>query len=282
MTWRQFQAAQRLATIGDRFLSYVDQGAGNPVILLHGIPTWGYLWHGVLPTLAERHRVLVPDLLGFGYSDRSDRFDRSIAVQADAIERWMIELRVESATVVGHDIGGGVALRLATLAPRRVSRLCLIDTVCYDSWPSEMLLPLGRPESSRKLSAPEAVRLLRRALADGFASHPDPDLLDGLVAPYATEVGKLSLIRNVAALNTNHTTELTPHLPQIAVPTFILWGEDDRFQPVRYAERLANDIPGARLYRVERARHFVMFDRPDEVRRRLRGFLDIDVEARAA
>lgn len=282
MTWRHFQAIQRLVTIGDRFLSYVDQGVGNPVILLHGIPTWGYLWHGLLPALAGRHRVLIPDLLGFGYSDRSDRFDRSIAVQADAIERWMTLLRVERATVIGHDIGGGVALRLATLAPERVSRLGLINTVCYDSWPTEPMRKLGHPETARTLSARKLQSLLRRALVRGFATRPDPDVLEGLLAPYATEVGKLSLIRDAAALDTNHTTELTPHLARIAAPTFILWGEDDPWEPVRYGERLANDIPGARLYRVPDARHFVMLDRPDEVAGRLRAFVDIDAEMRAA
>lgn len=91
-----------------------------------------------------------------------------------------------------------------------------------------------------------AVRLLKQALKGGFAKRPPAALLDGLLAPYSTEVGKLSLIRNAAALNTNLTTEIAPLLPSIRVPTLILWGEDDVFQPVAYGERLAWDIPGAK------------------------------------
>jgi pimeloyl-ACP methyl ester carboxylesterase len=118
MNWREFQAKQRVMEIGDRFVSYIDEGSGDPIVLLHGIPTWGYLWQDLIPSLSGNHRVLVPDLLGFGYSDRSDRFDRSIARQAEMIDAWLEKLGVERASLVAHDIGGGVALRLAVFFPK--------------------------------------------------------------------------------------------------------------------------------------------------------------------
>ncbi|MEW5927507.1 MAG: alpha/beta hydrolase [Gemmatimonadota bacterium] len=273
MNWREFQRMQKIARIGDRFVSYVDEGSGDPVVLLHGIPTWGYLWHGILPHLAGRHRVLAPDLPGFGYSDRSDRFDRSVARQAEMLDAWMGEVGIESAAVVAHDIGGGVALRLATLFPRRVRRLCVMNSVCYDSWPVEMMLQLGHPSVYRKVSASKVMAGLKQGLKQGFASSPADGIIDGLLAPYSTEVGKLSLVRNAAALDTSHTTEITALLPRIAAPTLVLWGEDDTFQPVEYGERLAWDVPGARLVRVPEARHFVMLDQPDTVVRELTGFL---------
>ncbi len=116
---------QRAAQIGERFVSYIDEGAGEPVILIHGIPTWGYLWHKLIPVLSEQNRVIAPDLIGFGYSDKSDNFDRSIARQAELLDAWMENLGIESANIVAHDIGGGAALRLATLFPNRVKKLCL-------------------------------------------------------------------------------------------------------------------------------------------------------------
>lgn len=279
MRWREYQSLQRVSVLGDRFVSYVDQGSGEVVVLLHGIPTWGYLWHRLIPELAWRRRVLVPDLLGFGYSDKSDRFDRSIARQAEAIEAWLTSMRIDRADIVGHDIGGGVALRLATSYPHRVSRLCLISTVSYDSWPTEMMLQLGHPGARRKLSASAMVALLEVALRQGFASSPEEDLLDGILAPYATEVGKVSLVRCASALNTNLTLELAPLLPQIRMPTLILWGADDRFQRSKYGVRLAFDIPEARLVRIERARHFVMFDRLDRVAEELRMFFALTAAA---
>ncbi|QDT16662.1 alpha/beta fold hydrolase [Alienimonas californiensis] len=274
MNWREWQNRQRLTELGDRFVSYVDEGDGPPVVLLHGIPTWSYLWHGLLPELAGRRRALAPDLLGFGFSDRRDGFDRSIARQAEAIDAWMDALGLDSAAIVAHDIGGGVALRLATLFPHRVERLCLMNSVCYDSWPIEAMLQFGHPGAYRKASASTTHALLRQMLKGGLASSPEPELLDGLIAPYRTEVGKLSLIRDAAALNTNLTTELTPLLPGIDAATLILWGEDDTFQLPKYAERLADDVPGARLVPISDARHFVMWDQPEIVAEQVAAFLD--------
>jgi pimeloyl-ACP methyl ester carboxylesterase len=116
--------------------------------------------------------------------------------------------------------------------------------------------------------------MLKQALKMGFHSTPDSGWLDGLLSPWRTEVGKLSLIRNASALNTNLTAEITHRLPNIAVPTLILWGEDDRFQVVKYAERLARDIPGAELQRIADARHFVMIDQPAQVHSHIRAFLE--------
>ena len=273
MTWRDFQRLQRVAEVGDTFVSYLDDGAGDALVLLHGIPTWSYLWTPVLGPLTRCARVLAPDLPGFGFSDKRDTFDRSIACQAELVDAWMERIGVPSAAVIGHDIGGGVALRLATLFPARVRKLCLINTVCYDSWPIELMLQFGHPGADRQLSAAMAARLLRQALKGGFARRPPAVLLDGLLAPYSTEVGKLSLIRSASALNTNLTTEITSLLPRIRIPTLILWGEDDVFQPIAYGERLAWDIPGSQFVRLGGARHFAMIDRPRAVADRLSTFV---------
>jgi pimeloyl-ACP methyl ester carboxylesterase len=269
MHWRDYQQRQRVIELGDRFVSYVDEGNGDPIIMLHGIPTWGYLWEGMLPVLNRSHRVLIPDLLGFGYSDKSDRFDRAIDRQAEIIDKWMQALGLPNASIAGHDIGGGVALRLATLFPQRVRQLCVMNTVCYDSWPIEAMLQLGHPEAWRTMSAATVAALLRRALKRGCESTPPAAFLDGLLASYTTAVGKLSLIRNAAALNTNLTMEIIPWLSGIRVPTLILWGEEDTFQVAKYADRLALDIPGSRLIRIPHARHFVMVDQSEAVARHL-------------
>lgn len=274
MNWREFQHLQKVTEIGERFISHVEQGNGRPVVLLHGIPTWGYLWQGQMDALAQDHRVLIPDLPGFGFSSRRDRFDRSIARQAEAIDEWMEQMGLDQAAIVAHDIGGGVALRLATLFPHRVERLCVMNTVCYDSWPIELMLQFGHPEAYRKLSASTAMMTLRQALKQGFARSPESETLDGLLAPYRTEVGKLSLIRNAAALNTNLTTEISEHLSTLQTQTLILWGTEDTFQVFKYAERLAWDLPNAELIPIADARHFCMIDQPKQVTDQLLRFLD--------
>jgi pimeloyl-ACP methyl ester carboxylesterase len=272
MNWSEFQRKQRVAEIGDSFLSYVDEGSGPPLVLLHGMPSWGYVWSSVLPLLTNRFRVLIPDLAGFGYSDKRDCFDRSVSRQATSIESWMDSIGLSRAAFVGHDIGGGVALRLSTLSPGRVERLTLINSVCYDSWPGSLMLTLSHPESHRRLSSRRTNLLLRRGLKKGF-SQPQEECLSGMLAPYTTEIGKLSLIRNAVALNTSLTMEISALLHHLRVPTLIICGEDDPFHPIKYGTRLATDIPGAQLVRLQKARHFVMLDRPEIIASCLTQFL---------
>ncbi len=273
MNWRDLQAKQKAIEIGDRFVSYIDEGAGEPVVLIHGIPTWGYLWHKLIPVLSKQNRVLAPDLAGFGYSDKRDNFNRAIDKQAELIDVWMNEIGVEAAHIVAHDIGGGVALRLATMFPKRVKKLCVMNGVSYDSWAIEAMIQLGHPSAYKIASASTTGATLRQMLKQGFSKTPEDEILDGIFAPYTTEVGKLSLIRNATALNTNLTTEITHLLPQIEAETLILWGVDDKFQLLKYGERLADDIPNARLVKIENAGHFVMIDQPEIVAAHVSDFL---------
>lgn len=273
MSWRAYQRLQKVAELGERFMSFIDYGQVDPVICLHGIPTWGYLWHRLLPKLSRSHRVLIPDLLGFGYSDKRDCFDRSIARQTEWLVLWMDLMKIDRAHLIAHDLGGGIAQRIATLHPSRVKSLTLLNSVGYDSWPIEWMLQLGHPEMDRILSAQALRKVLLQGLKAGFSTRPSAELLESLIVPYTTEVGKLSLIRAAAALNTNLTQEIAHRLPQIRVPTLILWGEDDRFQPIRYGRRLARDIAGAQLIPIRDASHFVMLDQPEAVIREILAFL---------
>jgi len=273
MEWRRFQGQQRFSQLDGQFISYIDHGEGDPVVLLHGLPTWGFVWDQVIPQLASTRRVLVPDLPGFGYSSKSDSFDRSIASQTVVVRAWLQHLGIEKPDIVGHHIGGGVALRLAVLHPETVGRLALIDTVSYDSWPVQAMLQLADPEAYRRLSIESLVELVRATMKKGFESSPPAEVIDGLIAPYRTDVGALSLIRDTVSMNTNLTMELTPRLSQITAPTLVIWGENDSFQPVRYGERLAMDIPGCHLVRIPKAGHFVMIDQPAEVVAQLQAFL---------
>jgi len=281
MNWREFQAMQKIARAGGRFISYIDEGAGEPVVLLHGMAAWGYVWHRQIGPLSRTNRVLVPDLPGYGFSDKSDAFDRSLAAQAEFIAQWMDGLGIPSATLVGNGTGGGIALRMAVLMPDRVARLCLMNCACYDNFPGEDIVEISAPEVYRRVDAAGLIEVMEGILKLEVAAH-DLHVLEALLAPYTTEVGKLSLIRDASALNTNHTTELTPRLPRLNVPALVIWGADDRAASVAYGRRLARDIPGAQLQVVPHAGHFVMLDKPGETLGYLAVFLNTPPAAMAA
>jgi pimeloyl-ACP methyl ester carboxylesterase len=274
-TFRHRQQRITLSGLGplDLEMAYTDVGGGQPVLLLHGIPTWSFLYHDVIPQLSQHCRVLAPDFLGHGYSDRRDRFDRSLRAQTDAILRFLDNLGLEKATFVGHDTGGGVALITAIEHPDRVERLVLSNVVAYDSWPIDDMIALGNPQWRSK-DAAEVADFVASGLPDGIhrKERLTAEFRDGIVAPYSDEEGKISLIRNASALNTNHTTALIDRHREIAAPTLCLWGVHDPWQTIRDGERLAQEIPGARLERVE-ASHWIPWDAPDEFSSAIAEFL---------
>ena len=258
-------------------VAYTDVGTGEPVLLLHGIPTWSYLYHDVIPLLEPHCRVLAPDFLGHGYSDRRDCFDRSLRAQTRMVLALLDELGIRKATVVGHDTGGGVALILGIEHPERVDRLVLCNVVAYDSWPIDDMIALGNPNWRDKPAA-EVAAFVASGLPDGLhnAERLTPEFERNIVAPYSDEEGKISLIRNASALNTNHTTALVDRHRNIAATTLVLWGVHDPWQTIADGERLAREIPNARLCRLENASHWLQQDAPADFAREVIAFIAAD------
>jgi haloalkane dehalogenase len=258
-------------------VAWTDVGAGEPVILLHGIPTWSFLYNEVIPLLAPHHRVIAPDFLGHGYSDRRDFFDRSLVAQTEMILRLMDHLGIECAHFVGHDTGGGVSLIMAINHADRVARLVLTNVVAYDSWPIDDMIALGNP-NWRSKAPREVADFLASGLPDGLFNRDrlTPAFEAGIVAPYSDEEGKISIIRNASALNTNHTTMLAPRHGEIRARTLCLWGVHDPWQTIRDGERLAREIPNARLVRVDNASHWIPHDTPEIFAEEVRAFLAED------
>ncbi|WP_121740947.1 alpha/beta fold hydrolase [Natronorubrum halophilum] len=248
-----------------------DAGGDPPVVFLHGIPTWSFLWRDIVPPVAEEHRTIAPDLLGYGNSAMHDGFDRSIRAQERLLEALLEDLGCETIALVAHDIGGGIALRYAAHNPESVEQLVLSNAVCYDSWPVEFISTLGLPKTAA-LERSELEARLESAFVDGAFGEADPEFVEGMKAPWLTDEGHVSLVRNAVATNTNHTTELD--YESIAAETLLLWGEDDVMQPYRYAERLADDVSEAELAPLSDAYHWVPEDRPGVYSDRLLEFLE--------
>jgi pimeloyl-ACP methyl ester carboxylesterase len=254
-------------------MAYTDAGAGEPVLLLHGIPTWSFLYADAIPLLEPHCRVVAPDFLGHGWSDRRDRFDRSLTAQTAAIVALLDALEIERATVVGHDTGGGVALIMGIEHPDRVARLVLSNVVAYDSWPIDDMIALSDPRWRDKPPR-EVADFVAGGLPDGI-HNPErltPEFREGIVAPYRDEEGKISLIRNASALNTNHTMALVDRHAEIAAPTLVLWGRHDPWQTIADGERLAEEIPNAELVPVE-ASHWIPQDAPERFASEIVAFL---------
>lgn len=274
-TYDDWTAAQDSTTVTvddhDIEMAYRDEGSGDPVIFLHGIPTNSYLFRGQFDAVAAERRAIAPDMVGYGTSEMRDGFDRSIRAQEMAIRSLVDQLELGTVDFVGHDLGGGVGLRYAARTPDAIDQLVLSNSVAYDSWPIQTITDLGLPETSREKSVEELQDMLDEFFRGTLLGDDhDEAFLDGMKTPWNSEEGVTSLVRNAMATNTSHTTEVDPS--DITADTLLLWGAKDEFQPVKWAERLEDDIESCELVGLE-ANHWVPEDRSEAFTDHLTDFL---------
>jgi pimeloyl-ACP methyl ester carboxylesterase len=243
------------------------RGAGEPVVLIHGFPTSGHLWSDVVPLVPAGHRVVVVDLLGYGRSDRPRAGRVGVHAHADRTIQLFDALGIDRACVVGHDVGGGVAQSMAVRFPSRVSRLCLVDSVAFASWPGrEARLARAVLPVARHLPPGMLLPLIRGRLLRGYTDHErGAHSLAHYVRPFGGADGRDALVRHLFELDSVDTAGLAPRLKDVAQPTAIVWGEHDPFLPVSLGRRLRDAIPGSTLDVVPNARHFTPEEAPNRV-----------------
>ncbi len=254
-------------------IHYVDKGQGPPLVLIHGLGGRIYNFRYNIPVLSEYLRVVALDLKGFGYSERPVPSDYSLTAQARLVGELMDRLGIPRAAILGHSMGGAVALRLAVTCPQKVDRLILVGSAPPNGmvpWfaaspPLRSLLRLG---TALVLHQP---RLRERVLQQGFY---DPAFLS---PEMVEEFRRSARIRGstdaVANLLSDAARDEPIDLSRVSQPVLLLWGEGDRWTSLRLARRLAGELPDARLQVIDRARHMVLEERAKEANEAILSFL---------
>jgi 2-hydroxymuconate-semialdehyde hydrolase len=259
------------ASVDGAEIAFRRAGSGPPVLLLHGIPTSSRVWDSVGGDLAADFDVIAPDLLGYGESAKPADRDVSMAAQAVLVPKLLDALGVDRAVLVGHDLGGAVAQRMAVDAPDHTAGLALIDSVSFDSWPILRMRIL-------RATAPPFARRWPRAWFAWFELTMRPYVpkgeareafAAGLEAWSGDRAGAEAFMRNARAMDPRITQEVAPRLREVRVPAHVVWGRRDPFQKVRWAARLRDAVPGATLAVLDGG-HFLPWDRPAEVAREIR------------
>ena len=220
--------------------------AASRIVFLHGFPTSSHIWRDVVPMLPAGRRVVVVDLLGYGRSDRPEGRDLSIKGHAERVLALLDVLRISYATIVGHDLGGGIAQYLAVRYPTRVARLALISSVAFDSWPTrEVRLVKATLPLTRYLPATWVASVLRSDLLRGYSDEQrGGHSVDMYIRPFEGAEGRDTLVEHLDALDPDETEALAPRLKDIVAPTAIITGAHDPFLGISVAERLHAEIPG--------------------------------------
>jgi pimeloyl-ACP methyl ester carboxylesterase len=237
--------------VGPYRVHALEAGEGaDCVVLLHGLSGSSRWWNRTMDAFARRYRVLVPDVVGFGRT-RCPGPLPGIAELASILAEWMEMRGVPRAHVVGHSMGGQLAVHLAAEHPQRVARLVLVDAA-----------GIRRPLS------PATVLRFAREVAPP-ARWGDPVFLPVIVRDAMT-AGPRNILRAIRHILAD---DVRPLLGRIAAPTLVLWGGRDTIVPVAHAADFRAAIPGARLVVLPRAAHNPMVDRPAEFNRAVLRFL---------
>lgn len=252
---------RQYADVGGIRMSWIEQGEGIPVILLHGIPTSPDLWRHVIPRLSGV-RVLAWEMVGYGhFLSEGEGRDISVAQQAEYLAQWMDKLGIERAILAGHDLGGGVAQILAVRHPRLCSGLFLTNAIGYDSWPIPSVIAMREMGGIVRMLPDAAFEALLLSL---FLRGHD-DMRKAKVAfhlhirRYVEARGAAAMVRQVEALDVNDTLAIADQLPSLNIPARLAWGDADQFQKIGYAERFSRDL-GAPLRRISGGKHFTPED----------------------
>jgi pimeloyl-ACP methyl ester carboxylesterase len=243
---------------------------GTPVVFLHGFGTSSFLWRAVAPRVAaSQHTAVAIDLLGYGESDRPLDTEFSIAAQAEYLDRALTALRLPRAALVGVDLGGAVALRLAGARRERVSHLVLINSLGPKGVPSRDLRFVHRNTARYVVrvargilgAAPILTPLLRGSVAD--PAHMPERLIARYLAPFVGRDGVNHLLALARAIRDADVTDID--LATVGAPTLIVRSDEDQWLDAEVATRLAARIADSYFVRLPGVGRLVPEEAPEQV-----------------
>jgi pimeloyl-ACP methyl ester carboxylesterase len=254
---------------------------GSPLVLVHGFGANGFTWNRWLPRLSQTHRCVVVEMKGAGSSPKPRGADYGPHEQALLIHRLILQQDLRDLTLVGHSLGGGVALltalRLQEESPGRLKGLVLVGAAAY-----HQPLPYFIALAARPLLGPMVLRLLPKAflMRQGLkmAYHDRSLISESQIQAYAGPVrrvdGQHALSRMAQQIIPENLDDFVAKYPQLRVPTLLIWGRQDRIVPLRFGQRLAGELPMAQLTIMEDCGHIPHEEKPEESYEIFREFLE--------
>jgi pimeloyl-ACP methyl ester carboxylesterase len=267
---------------------YVDEGSGDPVVMVHGNPTWSFFFRRLIGALATDHRVIAPDHMGCGLSDKPDdgEYDFRLKSRVADFSALMDHLALERVTLVVHDWGGMIAMAWAVANVHRIARLVITNTAGFFP-PRQKAIP-WRLWAIRNLGALATPAVLHGNLFARGAIHMAPHkklpaaVKRGLLAPYNCPRNRLATLRFVQDIplapgdsGYDIVSRVERRLGDLThLPMLILWGRHDFVFDVDYYNAWCRRFPQAAHHLFDDAGHYLMEDIPERIIDHVRNFLN--------
>jgi pimeloyl-ACP methyl ester carboxylesterase len=279
---RNVEARREETQLHGRRISYLTAGEGPVLLLVHGIASDSEAWRAALPLLARGATVIAPDLPGHGASGKAPG-DYSLGAHASSLRDLLVKLGHERATLVGHSLGGGVAMQFSYMFPERTERLVLVSSGGLGPNVNLLLRAATLPGSDLVIAVTigpltavgrAAVAALRKV---GLRVAPDLGEVSRGFATLADGEGRaafLDTLRSVVNFKGQRVDASDRLYLAVGMPTLLLWGERDAIIPVGHGQRAAEQMPGSRLVTFPESGHFPQIDDPHRFAGTVREFLD--------
>ncbi len=260
-------------------MHYLDEGQGDPVLLLHGEPTWAYLYRKMIPPLANHYRVIAPDYIGFGKSDKWTAVeDYTFARHEHNLERLIEQLDLQNITVVVQDWGGPIGLVYAANHPERIARLVILNTGLFSGRAGVSPgLQSWREYVARTPDLPVGKMIARTIQPRGGIP---AEIAAAYDAPYPTLESKAGTLAFPAiiplgpdepgAADMSHALEV---LKSWDKPALVMFSDQDPIFPVEAGQRMQALIPGAQFSVIEGAGHFLQEEKGELIAERMLEFM---------
>ena len=255
-------------------MHFLDEGQGTPLVMVHGNPTWSFYWRHLVSAFRDEYRVIVPDHIGCGLSDKPRDYPYTLSQHiANLVELWD-HLEIESATVLVHDWGGPIGIGAAIQRPERVSRLVIFNTALFPPPYVPLRIKLCRTPILGRLAIRGLNLFARAAIHMAPARHHRLDDVTraGLLAPYDSwhnRVGIDGFVGDIP-LTASHPSwkvlaDIESNLSQLQQPTQIIWGMQDWCFREPCLLRISQHFPHASIERYADAGHYVIEDKQEQI-----------------
>jgi pimeloyl-ACP methyl ester carboxylesterase len=279
ITYPKFRALQKSFTSEDGEIKYIDTGEGSVIVLLHGVPTSGWLYRKMIDSLAKNHRVIVPDMLGFGSSDSPDGYEiYSEQNHAKRLLALMDSLGIETWQHIMHDAGGLWTWELLKQQPSRISKLVVLNTIIYEEG---FKPPIRFKKGVLARTAMWGYRngittniMLRGLFKSGLRKNTLNKIdIEGYKTPLLE--GKTSAMYYFFTRTCYNVPKHEEVLKSFSKPVTIIWGQHDEF--LLWEPQRANVISDLNVLvkdvHLIEAKHFIQEEMPSEITQKILDFL---------
>ena len=262
--------------VNDHTIHYIQKGNGKPLILVHGFAGSTYTWRYLIPLLADRYTVYALDLPGFGLSDKSPRGNYDMESQGNLLTGFMDALKLPSATLVGHSMGGVVVSYAALTAPSKVDTLVLIEPGFYAKGSPAFLKYLFFPLDRIMARQFYTKSFMKQFLLNSYynKSLVTDEVVDAYMVPTRTPGALDAMAHMMKSVGQRRYEGITVNISR---PTLIVWGENARRKDMAVkleeAKQFNREIRGSRLVLIQECGHYIQEEKPQELANTIRDFL---------